>query len=66
MKKSRFLEPQIIKIQSEQEQGKSASDICRTHGIRSTNFLQLEEYIFRNECEPTQKVEGTQIKIKFI
>ncbi len=38
MKKSRFTEPQIIKIQSEQEQGKSVSDICKTHGISQPTF----------------------------
>ena len=38
MKKSRFTEPQIIKILSEQDQGKSVSDICRTHGISQPTF----------------------------
>ena len=33
MKKSRFTEPQIIKILNEQDQGKSVSDICRVHGV---------------------------------
>jgi putative transposase len=38
MKKSRFTEPQIIKILSEQDQGKSVSDICRAHGISQPTF----------------------------
>ncbi len=38
MKKSRFTEPQIIKMLSEQEQGKSGSEICRTHGISQPTF----------------------------
>ena len=38
MKKSRFTEPQLIKMLSEQEQGKSVSDICRTHGISQPTF----------------------------
>ena len=38
MKKSRFTEPQIIKMLSEQEQGKNVSDICRTHGISQPIF----------------------------
>ncbi len=33
MKKSKFSEPQIIKILSLQESGQSVSDICREHGI---------------------------------
>ena len=38
MKKSRFTEPQIIKILREQDQGKSVSDICRAHGISQPTF----------------------------
>lgn len=38
MKKSRFTEPQIIKILSEQDQGKSVSDICRSQGISQPTF----------------------------
>lgn len=38
MKKSKFTETQIIKILSEQDQGKSVSDICRSHGISQPTF----------------------------
>ncbi len=38
MKNGRFTEPQIIKILSEQEKGKSVSDSCRTHGISQPTF----------------------------
>ena len=38
MKKSRFTESQIIRILSEQDQGKSVSDICRSHGISQPTF----------------------------
>ena len=38
MKKSRFTELQIVKMLSEQEQGKSVSDICRTHRISQPTF----------------------------
>ena len=38
MKKSRFTESQLIKMLNEQEQGKSVSDICRTHGISQPTF----------------------------
>jgi putative transposase len=40
MKKSEFSEAQIIKIISEQEKGKSVSDICREHGISQPTFYQ--------------------------
>ena len=38
MKKSKFSEPQIIKILSLQESGQSVSDICREHGIIQGTF----------------------------
>ncbi len=38
MKKSRFTEPQIVKILSEQDQGKNVSDICRAHGLANPRF----------------------------
>lgn len=40
MKKSKFSEAQIIKIISEQEKGKSVSDICREYGISQPTFYQ--------------------------
>jgi putative transposase len=40
MKTTKFTESQIIKILSEQEQGKSVSDICREHGISQPTFYQ--------------------------
>ena len=38
MKKSKFSEPQIIKILSQQESGQSVSEICREHGISQGTF----------------------------
>jgi putative transposase len=40
MKKTKFTESQIIKILSEQNQGKSVLDICREHGISQPTFYQ--------------------------
>ncbi len=40
MKKSRFTETQILKILSEQNQGKSVMDICREHKISQPTFYQ--------------------------
>lgn len=40
MKTTKFTESQIIKILSEQDQGKSVSDICREHGISQPTFYQ--------------------------
>ena len=41
MKKSRFTEPQLFKMLSEQEQGKSVSDICRVHGIKANQLSTI-------------------------
>jgi len=38
MKKSKFTESQIIKILKENEQGRSASDLCREYGISQGTF----------------------------
>ncbi|MFP5079923.1 transposase [Pedobacter sp. JCM 36344] len=40
MKKSNFSDPQIIKILSSQESGKSVSDICREHCISQGTFYK--------------------------
>ncbi len=40
MKNSKFSEVQIIKILSEQNQGKTVNDICREHGIRQPTFYK--------------------------
>ena len=40
MKNSKFSEVQIIKILSEQNQGKAVNEICREHGISSATFYK--------------------------
>ena len=40
MKKSKFSESQIIRILSEQEKGKTVTEICRDHGISQPTFYQ--------------------------
>jgi putative transposase len=40
MKKTKFTESQILKILSEQQQGKTVGDICREHGISQPTFYQ--------------------------
>lgn len=40
MKRSKFSEPQIIKILSEQDKGKTVGEICREHGISQPTFYQ--------------------------
>ena len=40
MKNSKFSEVQIIKILSEQNQGKTVNKICREHGISQPTFYK--------------------------
>lgn len=40
MKNSKFSEVQIIKILSEQNQGKMVNEICRKHGISQPTFYK--------------------------
>jgi putative transposase len=40
MKNSKFTEVQIIKILSEQNQGKTVNEICREHGISQPTFFK--------------------------
>ncbi|MBP9675087.1 MAG: transposase [Bacteriovoracaceae bacterium] len=40
MKNSKFTEVQIIKILSEQNQGKTVNEICREHGMSQPTFFK--------------------------
>jgi putative transposase len=40
MRNSKFTEVQIIKILSEQNQGKTVNEICREHGISQPTFFK--------------------------
>lgn len=40
MKGSKFSEPQIIKVLSQQEAGMSVTDLCREHGISQGTFYK--------------------------
>lgn len=40
MKQSNFTEVQIVKILSEQNQGKTVNEICREHGISQPTFYK--------------------------
>lgn len=52
MKTSKFTEVQILKILSEQTQGKTVNKICREHGISQPPFLNgratMAEWTFRD------------------
>ena len=44
MKNSKFSEAQIIKILSEQNQGKTVNEICREHGSQPTFYKWNSKY----------------------
>ncbi len=43
MKKSRFTESQIIAILKQHDNGVSATDLCREHGIGNSTFYKWRE-----------------------
>ena len=42
MKRSRFIEEQIISILKQQESGMATADVCREHGISSATFYKWQ------------------------
>ncbi|SHJ27461.1 hypothetical protein SAMN05443429_1271 [Cruoricaptor ignavus] len=58
MKKSRFTEPQIIRMLQSQQEGKKVGDLPGIRYLR-TNILQLEEQVWRNESFGTPACQGT-------
>ena len=60
MKKSRFTEPQIIKILREQDQGKSVSEICRVHGISQPTFYNWKSKYAGMSVSQLKKLKGME------
>jgi putative transposase len=63
MKKSRFTETQIIKILSEQEKGKSVSDICREHGISQPTFYNWKSKYGGMNPSQLKKLKETEAEL---
>ncbi len=57
MRKSKFSESQIIKILSQQESGKSVSDICREHGISQGTFYSWKSKYSGMEVSQLQQMK---------
>ena len=57
MKNSRFTEVQIIKILSEQQQGKTVNEICREHGISQPTFYKWKSKYGGLEVQQLSKMK---------
>ncbi len=67
MRKSRFLEEQIIAILREQESGCPTADVCRRHGISGATFYKWKaKYggMEVSEAERLRALEDENAKLK--
>lgn len=63
MKKTKFTESQILKILSEHEQGKSAADICREHGISQPTYYQWKSKYYGMELHQLKKLKEMESEL---
>ncbi len=70
MKKSRFTEPQIIKVlQSQQESGKKVAEICREYGISEPTFYNWKSKyggMSLSELQRVKELEAENARLKRI
>ena len=59
MKNSRFTEVQIIKILSEQQQGKTVNEICRANGISQPTFYKWKSNYGGLDVQQLSKMKET-------
>ena len=67
MKKTRFTESQIIKILTEQENGRKLSDLCREHGISQATFYNWKSKyggMDVNQLKKVKELEGELARYK--
>ena len=57
MKNSKFSEVQIIKILTEQNQGKTVNEICREHGISQPTFYNWKSKYGGLEVQQLSKMK---------
>lgn len=63
MKNSKFTEVQIIKILSEQNQGKTVNEICREHGISQPTFYKWKSQYGGLDVQQLTKMKELEKKL---
>lgn len=63
MKKTKFTESQIIGVLKEQEQGKTVSEICRTHGISQPTFYGWKSKFSGMEVNQVKRIKELEAEL---
>lgn len=69
MKKSRFTEPQIIKVLQGQQEGKKVAEICREYGISEQTFYNWKSKyggMSLSELQRVKELEAENARLKRI
>ena len=60
MRKSRFMEEQIIGILKEHQAGMSAAELCRKHGISDATFYKWRSKFGGMEVSDAKRLKGLE------
>ena len=63
MKKTRFSEPQIVKILKETETGIKVDDVCRKHGISSATYYNWKSKYGGMAASDLKKMKDLEIEL---
>ena len=69
MKKSRFTEPQIIRMLQSQQEGKKVAEICREYGISEQTFYNWKSKyggMSLSELQRVKELEAENARLKRI
>ncbi len=60
MKKSRFTETQIVSILKQYDQGSTANDLCREHGISAATFYGWKQKFGGMDVSEAQRLKALE------